>query len=211
MADKKKDRGKKQQEKPKARSGKKGRTIDKWKKKQWYKIIAPPDFDRRLLGETITEKPKNLIGRTIKVDLGQLTGQRQKRHISVLFKIETVEGNNANCGVKGHIIGQGFMNRLVRRRLSKIESVQTVETSDGKEVKVKAVALSAKKLAKKQETAIRKMMAESIEKSARKKTFSQFSQEIIFGAVASKLFKQLIKIAPLKRVEIIKSKLLEGK
>ncbi len=141
---------------------KKARTVDKWKKKQWFALVGPSDFDKKLLGETVAEKPKNVVGRIIKVDLGQLAGQRQKRHISVIFKVQSVEGNNANCVTIGHTTSQGFLNRLVRRRMSKIEIVQSVGTADDKRVKVKSVALSARKLSGKQETAIRKMMAEAI-------------------------------------------------
>ncbi len=199
------------EEQGKEKPVRKSRTVDKWKKKQWYNIIAPDEFDKKLLGETVAEKPKNLVGRIIKVDLGQLTGQRQKRYISVLFKVKVVEGNNAGCVTLGHKISQGFLNRLVRRRMSKIEVTQTAETADEKRVKVKSIALSVRKLSKKQKTDISKKMREVVEKSIKKKPFVQVSQEIIFGVVASKLFKQLTKIAPLKRVEIIKSRLLEGR
>jgi len=199
------------QKQGKPRSGKSGRTVDKWKKKQWFNIIAPSEFDKKLLGETVAEKPKNVAGRIVKVDLGQLTGQRQKRHIGVLFKVEKVEGNNANCITLGHKISQGFINRLVRRRMSKVEVVQKVETSDGKTIRVKTISLSARKLSKKQKKNVGKKMREVVEKSIEKKPFAQVSQEIIFGVVASKLFKQLTKIVPIRRVEIVESGLLEGK
>ncbi len=208
------DKGEKKkapQKSGKGRSGKKGRTVDKWKKKQWYNIVAPAEFDRTQLGETVAEKPNTLIDRQIVIDLGQLTGQRQKRHISILFKIDKVEGNTASCRVVGHRISKGFLNRLVRRRISKIELVQNVQTSDGKRVKIKSVALSVRKLSNKQQTDIRKKLGELIAAAGQKRTFVQFSQEVIFGAVASKVFKQITKIAPLKRVEIIKSQVLEGK
>jgi len=190
---------------------KKAKSVDKWKKKLWYTIVAPPEFDRKIIGETVAEKPKNIIGRTIFVDLGQLSGQRQKRHISVLFKVEKVEGNNASTIALGHEIGHGFLNRLVRRRMSKVETTQAIKTSDEKTVKVKSLALSVRKLSRKQEAAVRKKMVEIIEKGSEKKPFSQLSQEMIFGVTASKLFKQLSKIAPLKRVEITKSRVLEIK
>jgi len=128
-----------------------------------------------------------------------------------LFKIDKVEGNTASCRVVGHRISKGFLNRLVRRRISKIELVQNVQTSDGKRVKIKSVALSVRKLSNKQQTDIRKKLGELIAAAGQKRTFVQFSQEVIFGAVASKVFKQITKIAPLKRVEIIKSQVLEGK
>ena len=210
MADKKKEtkQAKKQQVK---KAIKKGRTVDKWKKKQWFNIIAPNEFDRVLLGETVTEKPKNIVGRKIKVDLGQLTGQRQKRHISVLFKIEKIEGNNASCFTTGHTVSQGFLNRLVRRKLSKIEVVQTISTSDGKRLKIKSIGLSVRKLSKKQKADIGKQMKELITQAGQGKKFAQISQEVIFGTTASKIFKILTKIAPLRHVEIIKSELMEGK
>jgi small subunit ribosomal protein S3Ae len=202
---------KKQAAKPGKKVVKKGKTVDKWKKKQWYSLVAPAEFDRTLLGETVAEKPKNLLGRTIISDLGQLTGQRQKRYVKVIFQVEKVEGNNANCKTAGHEIGFSFLNRLLRRRTSKVELVQTVETEDNAKVKVKTVALSVRKLTRKQERSIRKFMLDFIEKAAKKKPFQEFSQELIFGALASKLFKQVSKIAPLKRVEVTKSRLMEGK
>lgn len=208
MADKK---GKQAAKQPVKKVIKKGRTVDKWKKKQWYTIIAPREFDKKTLGETVAEKPKNLENRIIKVDLGQLTGQRQKRHISIMFKVEKVEGNNASTQVVGHKINPGFMNRLVRRRASKIEHIQTSQTADKKRIRVKTVALSVRKLSNKQKTSIRKEIETAIEKAVHKKQFPEVSQEIIFGVTASKLFKRLTKIAPVKRVEIIKSRLLEGK
>ena len=54
-------------------------------------------------------------------------------------------------------------------------------------------------------------MIELVAEATKGKNYAQISQEIIFGATASKIFKQLTKIAPLRRVEIIKSRLLEGK
>ena len=206
MADKKQE--KKVASKPKV---KKSRTADKWKKKQWYNIIAPAEFDKTVIGETVAEKPKNVEGRTIKIDLGQLTGQRQKRYIGVIFKIDRVEGNNASCQTLGHEASPGFVSRLVRRRMSKVEIVQTLRTADNKRVKVKTIALSVRKLSKNQERDVGKKMAEMMKEAVLQKSYVQASQEMIFGAMASKIFKVLTKIAPLKRVEIIKSRVLEGK
>ncbi len=201
---------KKQAAKPGKKVVKKGKAIDKWKRKQWYTLVAPAEFDRKVLGETVAEKPKNLMSRTIVSDLGQLTGQRQKRYVKVVFQVEKVEGNNANCKTAGHEVSFSFLNRLLRRRTSKVEVVQTVETEDKARMRVKTVALSVRKLTRKQERSIRKFVSEFIERAAGKKGFQQFSQELIFGALASKLFKQVSKIAPLKRVEVIKSRLMEG-
>ncbi|MBN1940698.1 MAG: 30S ribosomal protein S3ae [Candidatus Diapherotrites archaeon] len=183
-------------------------TLDKWKRKKWFKIVAPDEFNKKELGETIVEKPKNLEGRTIRTNLGELTGQRQKRHIKVEFQVDKVEGAQAQTRVVGHEISTGFIMRMTRRRTSKMEVVQIIETSDDQKIRVKTVALSARKLAVNQETDIRNLIKTSIEKSCSKKSHGQLMQEIIFGSLASKLFKQVKKIAPIKRLEIVKSQLV---
>ena len=71
--------------------------------------------------------------------------------------------------------------------------------------------MSVRKLSKKQEADVGKKMAEMMKEAVLQKSYVQASQEMIFGAMSSKIFKVLTKIAPLKRVEIIKSRVLEGK
>ena len=198
-------------EKEKPKQAKKTRTVDKWKKKQWFELIAPKEFDEKQLGETVAEKEKTLVNRVVKVNLGDLTGQRQRRHITVSFKVASLEGKRAKTFVVGHEMGHGFLNRLVRRRMSKLEVTQVVETEDGKKLKVKSIVLSVRKLARKQQTALRNTLRDSMQKSCKKKPLVQLQQELIFGVAASKVFKQLKKIAPLRRVEVTESRLVEGK
>ena len=88
--------------------------------------------------------------------------------------------------------------------------MQTVVTKDNRKIKIKTLALSQRKLDRRQEMAIRKGVMESVERSAAKNDFSPFIQLVVFGVLASKLFKDLKKVAPLKRVEIIKSTVLNG-
>jgi len=33
--------------------------------KRWYEILAPEQFDRATLGETLAEEPTQVVGRTI--------------------------------------------------------------------------------------------------------------------------------------------------
>jgi len=67
--------------KAQAKPKKKSKTTDKWKKKAWYTIIAPEEFERRELGETIAEKPETLIGRLITVQQENLqTSQRNSTY-----------------------------------------------------------------------------------------------------------------------------------
>ena len=51
----------------------------KWKKKQWYAIKAPARFEGRVIGETLAEKPEQLIGRTFAVNSIQLNTNLKKK------------------------------------------------------------------------------------------------------------------------------------
>jgi len=183
-------------------------SLDKWKRKTWFRILAPEEFDRKTLGETVSEKPKLLEGRTLRKNLSDLSGQKQKRHITVKFRIEKIEGQNCYTIATGHEINPGYVSRITRRRNSKMEIVQTIETSDSRKIRIKTVAVSVKKLASKQKTAIRNIIRESIEKHCSKKKYEQLMQEIVFGALSAKLFKQAKQIAPVKRLEIAKSQMV---
>ncbi|MDP6670610.1 MAG: 30S ribosomal protein S3ae, partial [archaeon] len=176
------------------------RTVDKWKRKKWFKVYSSKEFDQKEIAETPAEKEKTIPGRSIKANLGDLTGERQKRHITITFKITEVKGQQAYTEIVKHEASHGYINRLVRRKSSKIEAVQTVVTKDNRKVKVKTLALSQRKLDRRQEMAIRKGIVESVEISAAKNDFSPFIQLVVFGVLASKLFKDLKKVAPLKRV-----------
>ncbi len=182
--------------------------IDKWKKKKWFKIIAPKEFGEKKIGETPAEKPKTIIGRSINVSLGDLTGQRSQRHIVITFDVVDVQGDKALTRFFAHEINQSYMDRLIRRRMSKIEIVPTVTTKDNQKVKVKAVVITSKKANQKQETAIRHIVVEKIEKSAEKKDFNEFCQELVFGVIALKIFKDTKAVVPIKRTEIVKSTLV---
>jgi len=187
------------------------RTISKWKKKRWFKIIAPAEFDRKVLGETPAEKPELLVGRTIKINLSDLTSERKQRHITITFMVESVQGDNAFTLTKGHSVDNSYMKRIVRRRRSKIEIVQTVTTQDNTRVKLKTITVTTKKVNKSQKTEIGHIMRELIENTAVKKSFRQLEQEAVFGVLALKILKKSKKIAPIKRVEIVKTKVIEGK
>ena len=187
------------------------RTVSKWKKKRWFKLIAPAEFDRKALGETPAEKPELLKGRTTRINLSDLTSDRKHRHITVIFKVDSVQGDNAYTVTKGHDVEGSYLGRIVRRRRSKVETVQTLNTQDNVKVKLKSVTITSKKVNKNQKREIGRIMRKVVESEADKKSFSQLEQEAVFGVLALKIFKGVKKISPIKRVEIVKSRIVEGK
>ena len=61
--------------------------IVKLKKKQWYQIVAPNQFDNVTLGETLVAEPKAMLGKTLTHNLMNLTNDTKKQNINIHFKV----------------------------------------------------------------------------------------------------------------------------
>jgi len=190
---------------------KKKKTVDKFKKKKWFTLIAPKAFEKKPLGETPAEKSKTLIGRTVKKTVDEFTGQRKQRHITASFRIKEIRELNALTEIIGFEINHSYLRRMIRRRVSKIETVVTGTTKDSKTLRVKAVAVSARRIEKTKEKAIRKIMTDTLLVEIARKTQEQLLQEMIFGLTSIELMKKAKEVSRLKRLEITKARVMEGK
>jgi len=194
-------------EKKKGSSGKK-RTLDKWKKKIWYTIHAPAEYESKVLGETFADKPELLMGRMVKANAGELSAQSKKHHITLKFKINGVKGNKGETYIAGHEIKDSYFRRFIRRRNSKVQISRNIRTRDGAKVKVKAVTVTARKLERKKETDIRHIMDKEIEKFCSSKPYNRLTLDLIFSNFTGKLLSDVKKVAPVKRIEIVKTELI---
>jgi small subunit ribosomal protein S3Ae len=186
-------------------------TADKWKKKVWYKIYAPKEFDLKEIGETVSTKPELLPGRTIKVSLRELTNQIRKHYVKVKFMITEVKGKSAYAEAVGHAINEGFLKKFTRRRSSKMQVVVKGKTVDGADVNIKVVGISARKADKKKRTDIRKAMEEEISAFIKSCRADTIVSEIISDKLAKMILEKAKKIHPMKRVEITKSQVKKQK
>ncbi|MCR4335304.1 MAG: hypothetical protein NUV57_02085 [archaeon] len=203
-----KDKKDKKEEKTKAPPKKKTKTTDKWKKKSWYAIIAPEEFERKQLGETIVEKPENLIGRVIHVTGRELANQPKKQHIQLKFKVRDITGNKANTEVVGHEVKDSYLKRIIRRRASKIMTVKNYTTKDNKIYKIKIIIITENKASRNQKTSIMKQTEEATKKIISELDSRKVIDEIVFGTIPNKIYGNLKSIVPVKRIEITKSALV---
>jgi len=205
------EKNKEEKKETKAKPAAKKRTVDKWKKKTWFTIIAPKEFDRKELGHTIAEKEENVLNRTVRVNVRDLANQLKKQHISITFKVTEVKGSKAYASAIGHEIKEGYMRKFVRRRSSKVEVVQTVQIKNGDSLRVKTVAITSVKAFRQKETDIRKTMKNVVEQTVANQDSQQIISDIVFGNIPQKIFDEVKRISPVKRIEITKSTLIPGK
>jgi len=182
---------------------------DKWKEKIWYKIIAPEYFNKVELGETPANDPKKVIGRVAEVTVADLGGSIRRSYIKVYFKIYEVRGTEAHSKFIGHEMTTESVQRMVKRRRSRIDGVFDVRTKDGYLVRVKPIIITERRVNTSRKDAIRKIAKEVVENVASETEFKDFVHMLINGELASKIKEAAKKIYPIRDCEIRKSEVLE--
>ncbi len=189
------------------------RMVDKWSAKQLYQIYTPSNFlegDEKIIGETIANDPKKLIGRVIEVSLADINNDYSKMHVKLEFQIVEVVGNTARTRFKGHTFARDYLRFLVRRRRTRIDSINTVLTKDGVPFRVTATGFTAHRSKTSKKNAIRRKMLEVIAERAGELNSEDFIREATGGKLSSLVYFQCKSIYPLKGVEIQKTKILRA-
>jgi len=181
---------------------------DKWRGKSWYMVVAPPFFGNVELGTVPAEEPKQLIGRVVEATLYDITSDFSHQNLKMFFQINETEGKNARTIFKGHEYSRDYLRSLVRRRTTKVDGIFNITTKDGYKMRVAVSALTLSRIRTSQEKIIRNIMDKTVKEKAAALTLDQFVQEMVLGKIASDVYNEAKKVAPLRHVGIRKSKLV---
>ncbi|RLI20985.1 30S ribosomal protein S3ae [Candidatus Bathyarchaeota archaeon] len=184
------------------------RVRDKWRAKSWYTVVSPPYFGNVELGLVPASEPEKLIGRVVESTLYDITNDFSHQYLKMYFQIIEVEGKTAKTIFKGHEYSRDYLRSLVRRRTTRVDGIFNVTTKDGYRLRVAVCAFTLTRIKTSQESAIRKIMQKIVEEKAAQLTFDQFVQEAVLGKIASDIYNEAKKIAPLRHVGVRKTKLL---
>ena len=172
--------------------------------KRWYTVLAPEQFDRAELGETVAEEPEQVIGRTIETTLGEIKQDAGANNTKLTFKITDVGSDSAYTEFIQHELTRDYLRSLIRRGASKIDASITVLTKDDYRVQIQPVAFTTKKADRSQEAAIRRVMIDLVKETGSERTFEELVDSIIEGRLSSAIYGEAKTIYPLRRVEIQK-------
>ena len=185
------------------------RAVDPWKLKKWYSVISPRIWDEKEVGSTAASDEKLLYGRVLRVPASLLTGSIGHAQYFLNFRIVQVVGSEARTIFEGYELDNAFIKRLTRRHSSKIEVVFDVKTRDDHVLHVKAITWTAVHVSRNQATAIRKIMQEMIEERAKKFGADELMKEFIIGDFTQKIAAEASKIAPVRRTEVAKVRVVQ--
>lgn len=184
------------------------RVRDKWRDKSWYTVLAPSYFGNVELGAVPASEPEKLVGRVIDSTLYEVTNDFAHQYLKMRFQIIEVDGKTAHTMFKGHEYAHDYLRSLVRRRTTKVEGIFDVATKDGYNLLVAICAFTLSRIKTTQEHAMRAIMEKIIREKASALRLDQLAQEMVLGKVASDIYNEAKRIAPLRHVGVRKSKLL---
>ena len=185
------------------------RVRDTWKEKSWYTIKTPLNFEDKEIGETPAKDPELLIGRGVEVTMRELTGDFSKQYLKLRFEIDNVAGTVANTKFTGHKTTTDYVRSMIRRGSSRIDSSAIITTKDERKLKLQVLAVTSRRAKTSQQKYMRKTIEEMLIEYSNDKTFDDLLKVMVNGKLASEIYHRAKKIYPLKRVEIIKSKVIK--
>ncbi|MEM5799667.1 MAG: hypothetical protein QXZ43_03305 [Candidatus Aenigmatarchaeota archaeon] len=178
--------------------------VKKIKGKDWFTIIAPKMFQEKILGETPGDDVKKVIGRIIEVPLVMITNDMSKYYLKAKMKIVKIDGLKAYTDLAGLECLRDHIARMIRYRITRIDTVQRLETKDGKKVAVKSVIVTNRRVTRGIEKEIKKYVEDIIAKTVSENTLDDFLTKVLKDSIKQKIMKEGSKIYPLRFFEIRK-------
>jgi len=174
----------------------------KTKKKIWFKIFAPKLFGQKEMGESYLSAADQAIGRKLKVNMKELTGNVRDQNVSINFKINKVDGSSLRTEVIGYQLSTAYIKRSVRKNTDRVDNTFKLKTKSGKDVILKSLIVTRNKGQRSVRTALKNKLEEFLKEELSKSDFTSFIEKLIAYRIQSTAKKQLSKICPLKEVAI---------
>ena len=176
--------------------------VIKKKKKKWFEIVSPKDFGSVILGESLVEKPEDLIGRTVRLDMAKVLKGGRRSNYEFIFEVVKIDENKAICDVKSFGLVNSFVKRSGRKAKIKIEDSFLVETKNGVKVRVKPLILTRFNVASGVERALRMKMKEFLIEIINGESYTVLINKLASSEIQKKMKRVLGKVYPLSISEI---------
>jgi small subunit ribosomal protein S3Ae len=181
---------------------KKGKAVDKWRKKKYFSVLAPKIFQERELGQTIAYDSSSLEGRRMCTNLMTLTGNIKNQHIVITFKVNRVQGDTAFTMVEKCEVVPSALKRKVRRQRNRLDESFQCVTKDNKIIRIKPLIITRGKTSRSVLSALRKAVLQFVVNSVRKADYDYLVMDIITNKFQRSIANSINKIMPVRSVDI---------
>jgi small subunit ribosomal protein S3Ae len=201
MADKKELKKKKSAKKQKVVK----QRVRKMKGKKWFTILAPTMFDKVEIGKTIADSPESIIGRKVNVSMMELTGDFKKYYMKMSFKVTEVKESQALTEFAGSQCLGDYITRMVYRRSRRVDTVQDLETKDGKKIRVKTITILPRRVKSSIQTAARNKIRGMIKEEVESSSLEEFVEKMLNNDIKNRIYKEASVVYPIRNFEIRKT------
>ncbi|OPX67813.1 MAG: 30S ribosomal protein S3Ae [Methanoregulaceae archaeon PtaB.Bin056] len=183
-----------------------GRRVEGWKAKSWYKVYSPEVLGKTYIGDTIANDAENVVGRIMQTTLGEIINDYARQNVKVKFRIAEVAGDSAYTEFLGHELSRDYMRSMIKRRTSRIDCHVPVMTKDGKKLDLTVTCFTLTRANLSQVHAIRNLISTMVGKIGTESEMNAIINGIVNGEISREVFKAVKPLFPVRRVEVIKSK-----
>ena len=176
--------------------------VTKLKKKQWYNILAPKQFDNAVIGETLVYEPSAMLGKTLSHSLMNLTNDTRRQNINIQFKVVEIEGDKAKTSIIGYQIIPSSVKRFIRRNSEKMDLSFTCETADNVFLRIKPLVITKADVKGSVAAKLRNNIVIYLVKTIKKMTYDELLNELISRKLHDEMRQVFNKIYPVKVCEI---------
>lgn len=172
------------------------------RKKKWYTLVAPIEFNNLTLGETPAFEPESVIGRTVIVNLMTLARDPKKQSYNMTFKVREVKNNDALTITMKYELPTVNIKRLIKKAKEKVDDAFAIETKDNVKAMIKPLFVTKAMTQHSRLTLLRKRANDFVTKLAKERTFSELVSMLVSTELQRSLRSELKKVYPLSVCEI---------
>lgn len=194
--------------KPKPKITKKAITVRK-KKKRWYGIVAPEEFNNKLIGETLASEPGEMVGRAVKVNLMNLYNDYKRQGVNLRMKIVSVNDDNAVCKTMGYELLKSHSRRAVRKGTDKMDDSFVAEAKDGTKLRIKPMIITRHRVSDAVVSDLRKKAHIYLSDKFKELNSIEVFESVIQTKIQKELRGSLLKTCPIGACEIRSLEILE--
>ncbi len=181
----------------------------KVKKKVWCKVLASKLFGQKEIGESYLASPDSAIGRTLKINLKDLTGNMKDQNGYVVFEITKVNGNMLQTTIRGYEITAAFVKRSVRKNTNRLDDYFEFVSKDGKKVVIKSLMITLHKVNRSICSELRRQLQNGLNEEIARNDFEVFFGNLVSNRIQGGLRKRLAKVYPVRDI-VLRSVKLDG-
>lgn len=171
-------------------------------RKIWYRIVGPKLFGQMELGETYLASPEGAMGRNLKINLKDLTGNMKDQNAYVKFTIDELEGTTLKASTSGYELTATSVKRAVRKNTNRLDDYLVFKTKDGKNVVIKTLLVTQIKAQRSVRKQLRQKMKVFLADEVKNNTFETVVANLVSRKTQMTLKKILYKIYPVNEAAV---------